>query len=403
MPRVLPDHIRATIDAHTPPHLRQYAYQMAIKESAGNPNDVSSTGAKGLFQFTRGTGRQYGLNGKGFDNRADPAANTQAFVKFTNDNRAILSRSLGREPTNSEMALAHQQGAGTAAKMLTGTGNASAKNLRVNNVPAGATPQQAANKIMSYYGFDKQGTSAPTAVAGAPSTPGVTLASNTPAAAKPMSMFGTKPWPADMQPPPPPAGTPATPALPPMVQSASLAWPGPGESAPPVAVPPITPTEVIAGVNPSNGISLASNPINDWMKTAEVRPLDNIDPFKTGTPQTQLATAAGGGVSPSPAVDTPVTPAADAAPGGGILAGLGAKDAPGGGITGMLGGLTDIIGGLSPKPSSAAQQEAARIEPTHSNLAANTPETGGGTKLSAELMTHLLQNKRRNYGLSLTG
>ena len=54
-------------------------------ESAWNPNAVSSTGATGLGQFTKGTGTDYGLVGAGFDNRADPALNMTAMVKYLAD------------------------------------------------------------------------------------------------------------------------------------------------------------------------------------------------------------------------------------------------------------------------------------------------------------------------------
>lgn len=54
-------------------------------ESAWNPNAVSKTGATGLGQFTNGTGRDYGLVGAGFDNRADPALNMTAIVKYLAD------------------------------------------------------------------------------------------------------------------------------------------------------------------------------------------------------------------------------------------------------------------------------------------------------------------------------
>jgi len=77
---------------------------------------------------------------------------------------------LGREPTHSELALGHQQGAGTAARMILNTGNASTRNLLANNVPAGASPQDAARHIMNYYGFDKKPP--------VPYVPGVSLASN---------------------------------------------------------------------------------------------------------------------------------------------------------------------------------------------------------------------------------
>jgi hypothetical protein len=56
-------------------------------ESAWNPSAVSSTGATGLGQFTKGTGTDYGLVGAGFDNRGDPALNMTAMVKYLADLR----------------------------------------------------------------------------------------------------------------------------------------------------------------------------------------------------------------------------------------------------------------------------------------------------------------------------
>jgi hypothetical protein len=132
--------------------MRSYYGRMAGKE-ARSPTEVSPTGAAGPFQFLRSTGKQYGLNGEGFDNRFDPDASTKAMQRFTQDNIKTLTAGLGRPPTQAELALAHQQGAGTAVKMLTGTGNASANNLAVNNVAPGSSSQAAAQKIMAYYGL----------------------------------------------------------------------------------------------------------------------------------------------------------------------------------------------------------------------------------------------------------
>jgi len=153
----LPENVKRIIDANVPEHMRNYYYRMVAKESSGNPNLGSSTGAKGLLQFTRGTGKAYGLVGPQGDIRTDPDANIKAGVRLTEDNRRQLTKALGREPTNSELALAHQQGAGTAARMISGVGNASPKALAVNRVDPNASPQQAAAKIMNYYGFGDQG------------------------------------------------------------------------------------------------------------------------------------------------------------------------------------------------------------------------------------------------------
>jgi hypothetical protein len=82
-------------------------------ESGSNPNQTSSTGAMGPFQFVGSTARQYGLK--------DPfnyAASADAAARLAADNKASLTQSLGRPPTDAELYIAHQQGAGGAAKLL---------------------------------------------------------------------------------------------------------------------------------------------------------------------------------------------------------------------------------------------------------------------------------------------
>ena len=189
--------LREIIERNVPPHLQGYIARMVGKEGISGRD--SPTGAAGPLQFTRGTGKRYGLIQGGRDLRRDPEANIKAGVTLTLDNANILRKGLGREPTNSELALAHQQGAGTAVKMLTGTGNAPAQNLRVNNVNPNLAPQAAAQQIMNYYGFDK--------------TPGMTLNSpmfdpNRPGAFA-MGAPGAVPASAGFAPPP---AAPAAPA-----------------------------------------------------------------------------------------------------------------------------------------------------------------------------------------------
>jgi hypothetical protein len=148
----IPERIKKIIDANVPPSMRDYYYRMVQKESGGVPT-TSKTGAAGLLQFTRGTGKLYGLVSDKHDSRNDPEANIRAGVRLTEDNKRLLTRMLGREPSYSELALAHQQGAQTAGQMLLGKGNAPAHHLAVNNVPANLPPQEAARHIMNYYGF----------------------------------------------------------------------------------------------------------------------------------------------------------------------------------------------------------------------------------------------------------
>lgn len=92
-----------------------YLDRVAQIETGGNPNQTSSTGAMGKYQFVPGTWAQYG--GGGDPN--DPVAQEAAVRKLTADNAAALAKALGREPTAGELYLAHQQGAGGATALLT--------------------------------------------------------------------------------------------------------------------------------------------------------------------------------------------------------------------------------------------------------------------------------------------
>jgi len=91
-----------------------YLERMAMIESSGNPNArAKSSTAEGLFQFIDSTAAQYGLT-----NKFDPVASTDAAARLAVDNANSLRRALGREPQAWELYLAHQQGAGGAARLL---------------------------------------------------------------------------------------------------------------------------------------------------------------------------------------------------------------------------------------------------------------------------------------------
>lgn len=90
-----------------------YLAATAKIESSFNPNAVSSTGATGVFQFTKGTAKRMGLN-----NRFDPYQSADAAARLAADNRASLTKAIGRDPTAGELYLAHQQGASGAANLL---------------------------------------------------------------------------------------------------------------------------------------------------------------------------------------------------------------------------------------------------------------------------------------------
>jgi len=92
-----------------------YALRVAHIESRFDPNAINGgSRATGLFQFIPSTWQSYGAG----QNARDPAANADAAMRLTVANRDQLRRSLGREPTEGELYLAHQQGAAGAAKLL---------------------------------------------------------------------------------------------------------------------------------------------------------------------------------------------------------------------------------------------------------------------------------------------
>jgi hypothetical protein len=130
-----------------------YLARTAQIESNFNPNAKNpNSSATGLFQFINSTARQYGL-----DNPRDPVAATAAAARLAADNKAHLQRVLGREPTAGELYLAHQQGAGGAAKLLTNP-NASASSVvgdaaaRLNR-GAGMTASTFANQWINKFGM----------------------------------------------------------------------------------------------------------------------------------------------------------------------------------------------------------------------------------------------------------
>lgn len=87
---------------------------IAQLESGGNPNAQNpSSSAGGLFQFTDATAGQYGLI-----NKYDPIQSADAGARLARDNQKSLQNALGRQPTTGEIYLAHQQGAGGAAALL---------------------------------------------------------------------------------------------------------------------------------------------------------------------------------------------------------------------------------------------------------------------------------------------
>lgn len=148
-----PGYMQDAIAAREPNPDMQAYYGSLSGSEAKNAQDVSPTGAAGPYQFTRGTGAQYGVPGNA---RLDPGASTDAVRDLTADNAATFARINGRQPTFQDLALMHQQGGTTGARMAAGTGNAPPNNLAVNNIPPGATPQAAVAKINRFYGMPNE-------------------------------------------------------------------------------------------------------------------------------------------------------------------------------------------------------------------------------------------------------
>lgn len=93
-----------------------YLYKTASLETGGTFDPSSRnpvTGAAGLMQFMPGTAKQYKL-----DDPHDPVAAIDAAARLAADNKKTMLSKLGREPSNAELYLAHQQGAAGAAALL---------------------------------------------------------------------------------------------------------------------------------------------------------------------------------------------------------------------------------------------------------------------------------------------
>lgn len=92
-----------------------FALAVADRESAGNPNAKASRSIYGLFQMRDALRNKYGAG-----DSSDPYTQTKAWARFINETRSGLTQRLGRDPTNSELYLAHYFGEGRAARMANG-------------------------------------------------------------------------------------------------------------------------------------------------------------------------------------------------------------------------------------------------------------------------------------------
>ena len=121
--------------------------KIAELESSFNPQARNtSSSAGGLFQFIDSTAADYGLA-----DRFDPSQAADAAARLAKDNAASLRKVLGRDPTAGELYLAHQQGAGGAAKLAacrTDGGPMGVEHHDVARASEGGVPSQVSDHVL---------------------------------------------------------------------------------------------------------------------------------------------------------------------------------------------------------------------------------------------------------------
>jgi hypothetical protein len=130
---------KAALEAGLSPEMMK---RMAMMESGGNANAISSTGAIGLYQFTGGT-----ATGVGIENRFDVDQNIAGAMKLTQQNKKYLE-SKGVEATPENLYMMHQQGA-TAVDIIKGA----KEGKRVSDLTA--EQQKALSVNYGYKGQDQ--------------------------------------------------------------------------------------------------------------------------------------------------------------------------------------------------------------------------------------------------------
>ncbi|MFD1352304.1 transglycosylase SLT domain-containing protein, partial [Methylorubrum suomiense] len=97
-----------------------YLLGLGTLESSLNPNATNASGAKGLFQFMNNTGpggvNTWGRYGKG--SIFDVGNQVNAAIDFTRDNDALFRSRLGRDPTDAERFVLHNQGGAGGTRLL---------------------------------------------------------------------------------------------------------------------------------------------------------------------------------------------------------------------------------------------------------------------------------------------
>lgn len=106
--------------------------RVAKIESGGNPNAISPTGAKGLYQFIGSTWKGLGVPGSPMD----PVAAKKGMMKFTKSNQNYLQKKLGRSPDFHEMYMAHNLGPFGATRLINADPNALVTRQLIKSNPA---------------------------------------------------------------------------------------------------------------------------------------------------------------------------------------------------------------------------------------------------------------------------
>ena len=108
--------------------LDPYTARLFQIESGGDPNAASPGGTnKGLAQFSPDLERRYGITDQ---NRADPAVQASAVSRERAEHAPRLTAALGRDPTDADFYLAHQQGLAGASALLSNPDQPAWKVLR---------------------------------------------------------------------------------------------------------------------------------------------------------------------------------------------------------------------------------------------------------------------------------
>lgn len=162
-----------------------YMLRQAQIESGGNPNAQNPrSSAGGLYQFIDSTAQRYGLADK-----FDPEAASDAAARLARDNGAYLTKTLGRYPTSGELYLAHQQGMGGAAKLLSNPEAPAASLVGMKAVVAnGGAPDETAAQFAGRWVGKFDGSGPTMSMPGGSSAPGAFGLSGAVAAGTPNSV-----------------------------------------------------------------------------------------------------------------------------------------------------------------------------------------------------------------------